>query len=183
MMMNFFQVCRICIICILAVGSCLEVVISLLLIKSHRPGIESHYSQYRYSHYRPLVAVPVKVICRSTVDDVGDDASHLDSKYTDRREDFRPTSDSTVSKSNNFKSSTLNKFRDKSVLILGTFHIHLHNTIPYPTVHQCCCCCPLYKLLSIWIDCIFMISANDDPMWHRRWWLQLCSISLKNEDM
>jgi hypothetical protein len=125
MMMNFFQVCRICIICVLAVGSCLEVVISLLLIKSHRPDIiKSHYSQYHhYNHYRPLVAVAVKVICRSTEDDVGDDASHLDSKYTDRREDFRPTIDSTVSKSNNFKSSTLNKFIDKSVLILGTFHI------------------------------------------------------------
>jgi len=132
MMMNFFQVCRICIICILAVGSCLEVVISLLLIKSHRPDIiKSHYSQYHhYNHYRPLVAVAVKVICRSTVDDVGDDASHLDSKYTDRREDLRPTIDSTVSKSNNFKSSTLDKFRDKSVLILGTFNIPYCSSMP-----------------------------------------------------
>ena len=129
MMMNFFQVRRI--ICILAVGSCLEVVISMLLIKSHRPDIKSHYSQYRYSHYRPLVAVAVKVICRSTVDDNdSDDVSHLDSKCTDRREDFRPTIDTTISKSNSFKSSTLNKFRDKSVLILGTFNMHLRNTIP-----------------------------------------------------
>lgn len=174
--MNFFQVRRI--ICILAVGSCLEVVISMLLIKSHRPDIRSHYSQC-YSHYRPLVAVAVKVICRSTVDDNdSDDVSHLDSKCTDRREDFRPTIDTTISKSNSFKSSTLNKFRDKSVLILGTFNMHLRNTIPW-----CSSMLLLYKLLSIWIDCIFMLATNDDPMLHRRWWLQLCSVSLKDEDM
>lgn len=127
MMMNFFVVWRI--ICILAVGSCLEVVISLLLIKLHRPAIKSYYSQYRhYSHYRPL-AVAVKVICRSTVDD---DASHLDSECIDRREDFRPTIDTTISYPHNSNSnSTLNKFRDKSVLILGTFNMHLRNTIPY----------------------------------------------------
>lgn len=136
-MMNFFVVWRT--VCILAVGSCLEVVISLLLIKSHRPDIKSHYSQYHhYNDYRPL-AVTVKIICRSTVDDDDnddvsvDDASHLDSVCIYRREDFSSIID-TISypyNSNSSKSNTLNKFRDRNVLILGTFNMHLRNTIPY----------------------------------------------------
>ena len=128
-MMNFFAVWRIA--CILALGSCLEIVISLLLIRSqHRHAASSHYRHYSHQYRLLAVKLAVKGICRSTAaddadnDDDDDGDSHLDSECIDHREDSHPpTIDTTTTikypYNNNSSSSILNKFKDKSVLILG----------------------------------------------------------------